>query len=162
MNKKIVAEEQVGLSNCNGCCFDNGLGQQWLKCNHKEQTINGLKFNCTAGSGLIYKEEKNMNDMPELKAGMIVEGSTKQNHRVCKYFYLNKDVVMDLNKQNYCSLDYINVFKVYRSSACVLNDICDSDYFTLIWSKQSPNEKKISEIEKTIEDLQKQVKELKA
>ncbi len=166
MNSKIVAEDQVGASNCNGCCFDTGLSSPWLSCKNRIQTIGDLEFNCTAGSGLVYKRRENMNDISELKAGMIVVLDSSELRIALPNTWYSCGLGLYLNngegsidpekasiKEIYTNIDY-TYFKFFSK-----NEL--SENFELVWSKQSPKEMKILELESTVKEALKQIEELK-
>jgi hypothetical protein len=159
----MVIGVQYG-GDCSECCFDYicNLGKE----NKAEQFINGVEYNCS-GDDVIYKEvkEKDMDEMPELKAGMIVElynELTDDNYGL--YLYINKDWTISLSKNEWCGInDDVKVIGVRKADAKTWSSLGRAN--TLQWSKQSPEDKKISEIEKTIESMNKEhnknIKELK-
>lgn len=106
----------------------------------------------------LNRREKDVNTMPELKAGMIVEwmdfGTTR------KSLYINDEVSMTIDAKLWTSGDLSgkDIIKIYDVPACAFSSI--GDWLSLIWSRKSDKDIKIEEIQNTIKELQNQVDEL--
>ena len=119
-------------------------------------TVNGI-FNCPSckGIGIIKNKQVDSNEMPELKAGMIVE--TKEG---LKFIYINDNFALGLKGSNFNIDPKKYAVKIYDFGFNYpLNRI--EDNLTIIWSKNKSKIEEIEEIEQTILKLQQEVKELK-
>ncbi len=116
----------------------------------------------------IFKEElkrrENMTDMPELKAGMIVEVKSGRNFMILP----NRDgklLMYSIEGTDHFTDDIIKIYDLphtnYRPFFTRENDTDKVEHTKLLWSKQSPNEKKILELESTVKEALKQIEELK-
>jgi hypothetical protein len=121
----------------------------------------------------LNRREKDMNEMPELKAGMLIEVFDREdNETYGLYLYINDEWLINIDSSGYISLkNHVGISKIYNTELHSFNHITDDS--TLIWSRKSDNDIKIEEIEKTInnmdqehikrsEELRRQIEGLKA
>ncbi len=121
------------------------------------------------------KRRENMNDMPELKAGMIVSMDGTRLRMLMPSNY-NGMLFPICNEGTYTTEEARNIGFDFKGTISHIYRIPrDNNYyrffrsdrkplasdFELVWSKQSPNEKKILELESTVKEALKQIEELK-
>ena len=137
--------------NCRDCPlreYDNG-------CNVNSDTVKKLF------KEELEKREKDMNKMPELKAGMIV----KYKNDDCMGLYINDKWVMSLDNNTWWGEAYGD--KIIESIYSFGSDYVSrtfKDCFknsTLIWSRKSDKDIKIEEIQVKMDQLKKELDELK-
>ena len=104
------------------------------------------------------REEKEMNKMPELKAGMIIKGKYSKDKL---YLYVNEDWAMCLNGDQWISDNVKNfVTAIYKSKGIGTYEDC-AKHLELIWSKKSDTQIKIDELSETINKANIQIEELR-
>lgn len=156
MGKLCVIKDRKN-SVCTGCCFNPRNMTHNMVCVSDDQVIDGIKYNCIKDA-VIYKREKSMNEMPELKAGMIVEYKGSGN----KYLYINDNWLMGLRLDIWTSFSSEHVNKIYSRGQALGTYINTCDDLKLIWSRKSEKDIKIENLEKTVKDALAQIEELKS
>lgn len=148
---------KYGKDNCIYC----GLGIACTRCPFREMSCVRNSEKCI----LLVEQElerRERMEMPELKAGMIVEFEHGLGD---KLLYINDDWMMSFCNDGWADFDNNlnkgHISKIYKSINYRKGYTTALDKLELVWSKKSPNQEKIKEIESTIEELKKQVKELK-
>ena len=155
--KKIIAVKSTG---CVGCCFKSICKGPCSNGSFRGEMILGVDHYHCQKDNIIYKEVDS-NEMPELKAGMIVEFGFGLKG-LCVPVDNGSILVIQPNGENIC-IDGRDIQKIYyirkgfNFVSFIKNDQISPAY-KLIWSK---NKSKIEEIEQTILKLQQEVKELK-
>jgi len=110
----------------------------------------------------LERREGMKNEIPELKAGMIVEYTSKEFGVLGLYLYINNDWGLELSgngKQSFCyDISVTKIFNIGGQNSYSFNNIKNN--LNLIWSR-NPNQSKIEELEKTVREALKQIEELK-
>ncbi|MCP4988510.1 MAG: hypothetical protein GY928_21400 [Colwellia sp.] len=106
----------------------------------------------------LERREKDMNTMPELKAGMIVEwiydGGTLRS------LYITSEWCLNIDRDTWTStLQDKHIVAIYKGSRGSFDDI--SDGMTLIWSRKSDKDLKIEELQEKMDAISKEMEELK-
>ena len=154
-NMKLKAVPDVIKESCEGCIFN--INPKMNRCATQIQIINGRKYSCGSDK-IIYQEEKNMNKMPELKAGMVVE---KDDGEFLLCLPSNDEILL-YNKELRGGDDCSNINAIYyKESAFHYSGIFESGnikgHLKLIWSKKSTE---LEELEKAYEELGQKIKEM--
>jgi hypothetical protein len=108
----------------------------------------------------LNRREKDMNEMPTLEAGMIVELDNNDTGYLGRYLYINdgwmiKDLHSWMNLEDSETI-ITKVFSVYikSNSGCNYNTIGDENNHKLIWSRKSDNDIKIEQLQKKFESME--------
>ena len=167
MNRKIIGVPEETRGTCIGCMFNSTKKEDaYIGCKDREQMINGEKINC-GDSARIYKEveeeKEDMNEMPKLKSGMIVNYVHKEFGDYGLYLYMNDTWGMSLDGEsrqgNTKGIEITEIHELKGDGASSFNFIQGN--LKLIWKKKSEKQTKIEALEKTVENALEQIKELK-
>jgi hypothetical protein len=161
---KIIAIPEEREGSCVGCVI-NPNNSYCSPCSEKcdeFKILNGFLngYSCS-NNKTIFKEEKDMNTMPELKAGMIFKG---QYSKTNLFLYINDHWSMCLTNNEWTSLnpntkDY--VVEIYECKSGIKTYEECTNNLELIWSRKSDKDIKIEEIQKKMDALSKEMEELK-
>jgi hypothetical protein len=157
--KKIIAVPGGDYRSCSGCVLSDkgceGLGTK--------RNIKGVAYDCLKDR-IIYKEEEiEVNEMPELKAGMIVDYDG-HGFLLC---LPKRSGAMGFYKSNLYGAeeDLTKIKAIYINDSgnhykAVFDDGVDK-VLKPIWSRKPGNDIKIEALEQTIKTAMKQIEELK-
>ena len=106
---RVSSDEQVKGTSLD---FQEELCNKY--CKEMAQIINGKKWDCS-NDRIVYKEEKDMNKMPTLEAGMIIEMAVRMEMTVrdidYKYLYIKDSYLINLNV--FCIVLSINTSSLF-------------------------------------------------
>jgi len=162
---------------CNEYNLHKGISCRSVNCIHDACPLNIESF--CSGDMVQYKDvnklfkeelnrrEKDMNEMPELKAGMVVELDTLNTGvRHCVLIPCNGQLELITPSFNrFGILNLGEILKIYTNPLSHLAPLDDNEVekrLDLIWSRKSENDIKIEELKKTVKEALKQIEELKA
>ena len=158
---KLVSEEKYNF--CKGCFFnDRGSDVFDYRCKHKKQIIKGRSVTC-GESDSIYKKEKDMNKMPDLKAGMIVNYVSDNYGDYGLYLYINDKWGMSLDGKDRQGINDVKITEIYK-----IDDDGASSFVGIsgklikIWSIKSDKDIKIEELQKRMDAISKEMEKLKS
>ena len=111
-------------------------------------------------------KREDINSFPKLKAGMVLEISTKDEGYLGLYLYINDQWLISTTGREIETVDIIidKIYTVIMPYGCSGRSLMCSlarDNLELIYESKSYKDIKIEEIENTIEELKRQIKELK-
>lgn len=177
MSKFKIGDKVVPKSKSYGCSLKSS--NAWINSQKMDQPflyvvmVGEYKYSCDETKGnitgdyfkekdlVLYKEEKDMNEMPELKAGMIVKGNFSDN----LFLYINDSWAMNLNLDR----DWINIsehdkdfiIEIYECVHYSKTYTTCTQNLKLIWSRKSDKDIEIEEIQKEMDKLNKRMEGLK-
>jgi hypothetical protein len=152
----MIPEEEYNI--CKGCCFNKGSEKYDWTCKHKRQSIDNNIVNCGTDRS-IYKEEKEMNKMPALESGNIV--TWRFSGEDLTSLYLSNSLSMNIDRDTWTSNDLLthNIIAIYEVKSGSFNDIREN--MNLIWSRKSDKDIKIEALQKKMDEISKEMEELK-
>jgi len=151
-NMKLKAVPDVIKESCEGCIFN--INPKMNICATQIQIINGRKYSCGSDK-IIYQEEKNMNKMPELKAGMVIKLSDSASEPIL--LLISSDWGINLVNGLRLNFSPSEIIKVYSITRPV--DFSNIKFnLKIAWSKKSSE---LESLEKAYEELGQKIKEMK-
>jgi hypothetical protein len=151
MKIKVIAVPEEKNNSCKGCDFNNGSDMYDWTCPHKDQIVDGVKMSCGDKGSYIFKrvEEKDMNEMPTLDSGMIVELKNGS-----KYLHINNEWGLSLCGSSYFKdVAEHDIISIYEASG-FKGFTSLGGGLKLIWSRKSDNDIKIEELQESLTNLE--------
>lgn len=118
------------------------------------------------GTGTFNVIKKNssgkINDMPELKPGMVVVVRYDISGKTMPFLYVSDNLLIGVRVWDTVSGggDIVSIYTTKHSTGLTYA-LDNLDEHTLLWEKETAEDRRIAELEKTINEAQRQIQELK-